>query len=135
MLIIFRYHVGQSHSHLSTHSFNKPIKYWNGPGSGAAATNQTGRILPYRAYLGTDRRRIREMSKQQGTWTSSEVEKNKAVDATIGTAVSYEDLLKAGPFRNPKERSRGGTFQAEEKYKGPDLGHFQRRDARTRALG
>ena len=61
----------------------------------------------YRAYLGTDRRRIREMNKQQGTWTSSEVEKNKAVDVTIGTAVSYEDLLKAVAFQKPLKKDPG----------------------------
>lgn len=47
------------------------------------------------------------MSKQQGTWTSSEVEKNKAVDVTIGTAVSYEDLLKAVAFQKPLKKDPG----------------------------
>lgn len=47
------------------------------------------------------------------------------MDVTIGTAVSYEDLLKAVAFQKPLKKDRGGTFQAEEKYKGPDLGHFQ----------
>ena len=61
------------------------------------------------------------MNKQQGTRTSSEVEKNKAVDVTIGTeveknkavdvtigtAVSYEDLLKAVAFQKPLKKDPG----------------------------
>ena len=47
------------------------------------------------------------MNKQQGTRTSSEVEKNKAVDVTIGPAVSYEDLLKAVAFQKPLKKDPG----------------------------
>ena len=47
------------------------------------------------------------MNKQQGTRTSSEVEKNKAVDVTIGTVVSYEELLKAVAFQRPLKKDPG----------------------------
>ena len=47
------------------------------------------------------------MNKQQGTRISSEVEKNKAVDVTTGTVVSYEDLLKAMAFQKPLKKDPG----------------------------
>ena len=47
------------------------------------------------------------MNKQQGTRISSEVEKNKAVDVTTGTVVSYEDLLNAVEFQKPLKKDPG----------------------------
>ena len=35
------------------------------------------------------------------------MEKNKAVDVTIGTVVSYEELLKAVAFQNPLKKDPG----------------------------